>query len=45
MDCLIDAVSIALDDTKEYPSKEGSGYVSLKSLHARLKEQYQRAFH
>lgn len=44
MDCLIDVVSMALDDTEEYPSKESSGYTLLKNLHARLKEECQRAF-
>lgn len=44
MDCLIDVVDMALNDTREYPSKDSSGYVALKRLHARLKEQYRRAF-
>ena len=44
MDCLIDVISIVLDDADEYPSKTSSPYMSLKSLHARLKEEYQQAF-
>ncbi len=44
MDCLIDVVSIALDDTGAYPSQESATWVSLKNLHARLKEEYHQAF-
>jgi hypothetical protein len=44
MDCLIDVVSMALDDTTEYPSREISARVSLKNLHTRLKEEYVKAF-
>ena len=44
MDCLIDVVDIALNDTREYPSKENSDYLALKRLRDRLKEEYQRAF-
>ena len=44
MDCLIDVVSMALDDTTAYPSRENGTWISLKNLHTRLKEEYHRAF-
>ncbi len=44
MDCLIDVVSMALDDTTEYPSRESSAWVSLRNLHTRLKKEYAQAF-
>ncbi len=44
MDCLIDVVSMALDDTTEYPSRETAAWVSLRNLHTRLKEEYAEAF-
>jgi hypothetical protein len=44
MDCLIDVVSIALTDSKKYPSRKGRGYIALQRLHGRLKEEYQRTF-
>ena len=44
MDCLIDVVSIALDNRTEYPSRESSAWLALRNLHARLKEEYDKAF-
>ena len=44
MDCLIDVISMALDDKDEYPSQESSTWVSLKSLHTRLKNEYHMAY-
>ena len=44
MDCLIDVVSMALDDRMEYPSRESSAWMSLRDLHTRLKEEYDQAF-
>jgi len=43
-DCLIDVVSIALDNRTEYPSRESSAWLALRNLHARLKEEYDKAF-
>ena len=43
-DCLIDVVAIALEDAEEHPSQDGPGYVALKRLHDRLKDEYERAF-
>jgi len=44
MDCLIDVLSIALDDSKEYPDHSSSGYLTLKDLSERLKSEYDRNF-
>jgi len=44
MDCLIDVLSIALDDPKEYPDHKSSGYHALKNLSEKLKSEYERNF-
>ena len=44
MDCLIDVLSIALDDSREYPDHNSSGYPALKDLSERLKSEYGRNF-
>ena len=43
-DCLIDTVDYALNDPKEYPDKNDSGYRSLLKLHNRLKEIYRKTY-
>jgi hypothetical protein len=40
LDCLIDAIDVALDDPKDYPDKQCEGYKALKELHERLKDEY-----
>ena len=44
MDCLIDVISMALDDSEEYPDHNSSGYLALKNLFHRLKSEYDRNF-
>ena len=44
MDCLIDVLSIALDDSKEYPDHNSSGYLALKNLFEKMKSEYDRNF-
>ncbi|MBT3368761.1 MAG: hypothetical protein HN416_16560 [Nitrospina sp.] len=44
MDCLIDVLSMALDDPKEYPEHKSSGYLALKTLYEKLKAEYDRNF-
>jgi hypothetical protein len=44
MDCLIDVLSMALDDSKEYPDHNNSGYLALKKLSDKLKSEYDRNF-
>ncbi len=44
MDCLIDVISMAIDDQDDYPSQESPRWASLKKLHTRLKDEYQRTY-
>jgi len=44
LDCLIDVLSMALDDSKEYPDHKSSGYLALKNLFDNLKSEYNRNF-
>ena len=44
MDCLIDVLSIALDDPKVYPDSNSSDYLALKNLLKKLKLEYERNF-
>ena len=41
-DCLLAVIEDALDDPKEYPDKNESGYKALKSLLERLKAEYRK---
>lgn len=36
LDCLEAVISMAVDDTKEYPDKSGPGYEAMKSLYNRI---------
>lgn len=38
LDCLEDVISMAVDDTKEYPDKSGIGYKAINKLYERIKE-------
>lgn len=42
LDCLIDVISMALDDRKEYPDHQSSGYLALKNLLDKMKVEYKR---
>jgi len=44
LDCLIDVLSIALDDSEEYPDRNCSGYIALERLSDRLKSEYKKIF-
>jgi hypothetical protein len=44
MDCLIDVLSMALDDSKEYSDHNSLGYLALKNLSEKLKEESDRNF-
>ena len=44
MECLIDVLSMALDDPEEYPDHNNSGYLALKNLFEKLKSEYDRNF-
>jgi len=41
-DCILAVVENALDDPTEYPDKNVSGYKILKTLFARIKNEYQK---
>ena len=41
-DCLLAVIEDALDDQKEYPDKNESGYKALKDLFVRLKGEYRK---
>lgn len=41
-DCLLAVIEIVLDDPADYPDKEDPGYVALKNLLYRLKDEYRK---
>ncbi|MDD4073437.1 MAG: hypothetical protein PHY78_13860 [Desulfobacterales bacterium] len=41
-DCLISVIEIVLDDPAEYPDKNDIGYIALKKLLYRLKDEYRK---
>ena len=40
-DCLLAVIENVIDDPKEYPDKNYSGYIALRKLYDRLKVEYQ----
>ena len=38
LDCLEDVLSMAVDDTSEYPNKSGPGYEAIMNLYDRIKQ-------
>ncbi len=44
MECLIDVLSVALDDKEEYPDRDSSGYLALKRLSERLRSEYEKNY-
>jgi len=40
LDCLIDVLSLVLDDEKEYPDKKDLGYIRLHELYVYLKNEH-----
>ena len=44
LECLIDVMASALADPKEYPSQTSPGYLALKSLYERIKQEYAEAY-
>jgi len=44
LDCILDVLSMTLDDEKEYPDKEDEGYVQLKELYVALKKAYKETY-
>ncbi len=41
-DCLLSVIENVIDDPKEYPDKNDSGYIALRKLYDRLKAEYQK---
>jgi hypothetical protein len=44
LDCIIDVLSMALDDEKNYPDRESKGYIKLHELHVSLKKAYKEKY-
>ncbi|MEA3412472.1 MAG: hypothetical protein U9R74_13170 [Pseudomonadota bacterium] len=44
LDCILDVLSMVLDDEKEYPDKMAEGYIKLHELYARLKNAYKDTY-
>jgi hypothetical protein len=43
-ECLMAVFSMALDDPKEYPSKDSPEYHTLNNLYIRLKNEYEKTY-
>lgn len=43
-ECLIDVLSMSLNDPKEYPSKDSPEYHSLNNLYIRLRNEYEKTY-
>lgn len=41
-DCLLSVIENVIDDPKEYPDKNDSGYIALRKLYDRLNAEYQK---
>ncbi|MBL7107415.1 MAG: hypothetical protein ISS77_07400 [Phycisphaerae bacterium] len=44
LDCLDDAISMALDDEDEYPDKTSDGYETLKHLYVKIHKLHKKAY-
>ncbi len=44
LDCILDVLSMALDDKKEYPDREDEGYIKLHELYVQLKTAYKETY-
>jgi hypothetical protein len=44
LECLQDVVKMALDDEREYPSKDSPQYAVLKRAHDRLRDEYEKYY-
>lgn len=44
LDCILDVVSMMLDDEMEYPDKADEGYIALNQLYSRLKTAYKETY-
>ncbi len=44
VECLLDTISMVLDDEREYPKKEDDSYIELSKLFQRLKDLYEKTY-
>ena len=44
LDCLEAVISMAVDDSREYPDKSGPGYEAITKLYARIVELHKMAY-
>ena len=44
LDCILDALSLVLDDVREYPDKKDEGYIKLYELYVDLKKAYKETY-
>jgi hypothetical protein len=44
LDCLMDVIELALRDERDYPDRSASGYLALKSLGDRLRQEYDTVY-
>jgi len=44
LDCILDVLSMTLDDEKEYPDKKDEGYLQLHELYINLKKAYKETY-
>ncbi len=44
LDCLMDVIDLALSDKRDYPDRSAPGYLALKSLGERLRQEYDAVY-
>jgi len=44
LDCILDVLSMTLDDEKEYPDKKDEGYLKLHELYVTLKKAHKETY-
>lgn len=44
LDCILDVLSLVLDDVREYPDKKDEGYIKLHELYVDLKKAYKETY-
>ena len=44
LDCLMDVIDLALRDERDYPNRSAPGYLGLKSLGERLRQEYDAVY-
>jgi len=44
LDCILDVLSMVLDDENEYPDKNDDGYLKLHELYMDLKKSYEEIY-